>query len=305
MDLIEQYIHAVISYLPKSLKNKARKMIKQQIEEGLPMEHTELDIHNELQKLGSPSDFARHFREEQYLIGPNYYPQYLAVSQKSAPALFLIIMLFATASSFFMAPSENLFFVLANRIFFQPLNVTLQFILWVTVTFIILEKKNIPVPESILIIPKPKQEAVKKIPKKVTLLINGFLTLGGMFLIQFYSHFIALYTAEGILIPLFVSERLTIYLPYLFALGAVQLIFIGTQANVETWDIKLAMTNTLYNISIFIFLVIFMTDSQLFNPEFLDYFLPKQYPVMFLFLTIAFLFCAMDSIKGFKKKKFV
>jgi len=297
MDLIEQYIQAVTSYLPGSLKKKARKVVKSQIEEGLPDDYTEMDIHNELQKLGSPQDFARVFRARQYLIGPNYYPQYLTFLQKVLPVAYAVFLIIQLLDYFFGA--STLFWM--EQLLLQPLNSSIQFVILVTLIFIIMEKKNFPLPESILIIPKPKPEKKAPMPRKYTLIINAFLTLAGLFLIQFFHEVIAIYPPESAPIPLFLPDRLNLYLPVIFTLGALQLLLILLQVLLQEWNRRLAWLNTFYNAAIFIFLLIFTTDGELFNPEFLAYF-PTRWSISIPFLALSFGLCLIDSVNGFRKK---
>lgn len=297
MDLIEQYVQAVISYLPGSLKKKARKVVKSKIEGGLPDDYTEMDIHNQLQKLGSAQEFAREFRTKQYLIGPNYYPQYLTFLQKILPVAY-VIFLFAQLLDFFWGASDRFW---VEQLLLQPLNSSIQFVILVTLVFIILEKKNFPLPESILIIPKPKSEEESPIQKKYTLIINAFLTLAGLFLIQFCNHVIAIYPPEAAPIPLFQADRLNAYLPYVFTLGATQLILIFLQVLLSEWNRSLAWLNALYNAAIFIFLLFFVTDRALFNPDFTAYF-ANWWALGIPFLVLSFGLCLINSLKGFKNK---
>lgn len=298
MDLIEQYIQAVISYLPGSLKNKARKVVRNQIEEGLPADYTEMDIHNELQKLGSPQDYARVFRTSQYLIGPNYYPQYLTFLRIIWPVAYVIFLVSNVWDTFFHSV-ETYGFSFIDYLVIQPLNGTIQVVLGVTLIFIILEKKNIPLPESILIIPKQKDEGEEP-PRKIVLIVNAFLTLGGLFLIQFFGPWIAIYPIDSAPIPLFVQYRLNDFLPFIFGLGALQLLFLFIQSIVHEWTVKLAAINALYNVAVFIFLIVFILDRQLFNPAFLAYF-GEQLFLAISFLILSFGLCLIDSARGFKR----
>ncbi|MCL1949915.1 MAG: hypothetical protein FWF59_09310 [Turicibacter sp.] len=299
MDLIEQYIQAVASYLPGSLKNKARKIIRHQIEEGLPEDYTEMDIHGELQKLGSPQDFARVFRTNQFLIGPNYYPQYLALLQRILPILYVAMLLVNGAHLFLTDEIPHLGKYMLNHLLLRPLNGGIQVVLAITVLFVLLEKNNVPMPESILIIPKPKT-AKKPVPKITKLGVNAFLTLAVIFLMQFFSQIIAIYPQGAGSIPIFDQERLRLYLPFIFLLGAMQLAFIFLEITVAQPGRKMAIANVAYNAAIVTFLTFFLTDRLLYTAGFLNWVGNQTYWFIIPFLSLAFALCVCDSIKKFK-----
>lgn len=298
MNLIDQYIAAVTSYLPASLKKKASKIISHQIYLGLPQNHTELDIHNELQKLGSPQDFARDFRSNQYLLGPGYYPQFLTFLQKTIPFISLFFLLGSVLNMFFQESSANLLLLLLNHIIIRPLMGSIQFAIFVLGVFIILEKKKIPLPESILIIPKPKSLKVQKEKPLFPLFLRTSLLLLFMFIVLFYPHFIAWYPREAEPIPLFYVKRLQAYQPIIFIMGLSRLILFM----VNSKSGKTIIFDVIFHSLLFVFMLLFATDEDILNPQIFNH-LSHLIIMITLWLPVFWIgYFLLLKFKNFRKK---
>lgn len=108
-DLAERYIYEVIRRLPKEQRDEIKLellgLISDMSEEGRAME----DI---LMELGDPKEFARRYRgESQYLIGPEYYDNYMWVTK-----IVLICVTASAAVSAFVNTLLNSHFAFSNII---------------------------------------------------------------------------------------------------------------------------------------------------------------------------------------------
>ena len=77
-EMIERYIYEVIKRVPQDIREEISMELQALIEDMCASE--DASVEEVLQKLGSPEEFAKRYRDhESYLIGPEYYDNYLWV----------------------------------------------------------------------------------------------------------------------------------------------------------------------------------------------------------------------------------
>ncbi len=77
-EMIERYIYEVVKRVPQAVKEEIRMELQELIEDMCGEEGS--NVETVLQKLGDPAEFAKRYRDENnYLIGPEYYDNYVWV----------------------------------------------------------------------------------------------------------------------------------------------------------------------------------------------------------------------------------
>lgn len=81
-EMTKRYIYDVVKRVPQNMREEIEMELQALIEDMCAQE--ELSVEEALQKLGDPAEFAKRYRDhDSYLIGPDYYDQYLWVLKLS------------------------------------------------------------------------------------------------------------------------------------------------------------------------------------------------------------------------------
>jgi hypothetical protein len=140
MDLVDRYLQAVKSALPKSdqddIVQELNDSILSQIEEkesalGRPLNEDE--VVELLKKMGSPAKLASQYREQQGLIAPTVMPIYWKVLKATMGLVFLVNVIAAIVTA---AAGRPLMESLLPIIRFP--SIAIQTFAWITLTFIAL-----------------------------------------------------------------------------------------------------------------------------------------------------------------------
>ena len=284
--MIEKYIEEVVKHLPESQREEVRKKLNSRILEQLPSEHTEEDIKNVLTKLGDPKMVAREYGGlKNYLIGPDVYDTYVYVLK-----IVFSVLAFAIPFAAIITAMQNLAKASAIEIVIniitQTITMGLQGVLnafgWVTAFFVILERVGI----------SPKQMAVNKwstdnlsnVNKKdmetlgaITNIIFAIITVIVMYNADRLLGWYNLREEGGVLnvVPLFNQEVINTFMPFI-AILALCVIFISIlKLLYRKWNIKIALSNLVYNILSMVYVIFFFSMKNLINGEFIELFASK------------------------------
>ena len=166
-EMINRYIYEVTKRVPQ----KQRKEIELELSELIEDMKEEGTIEDILTKLGNPEEFAKRYRDENnYVIGPDYYDDYMWLVKIGAFGIAISSIVSAVVQGFTDVQEWKDFF----KVFFREgissfIVGTISFLGMLTIIFILLERLKIKVDI------KPDKEwapsQLPAIPTKRTLII--------------------------------------------------------------------------------------------------------------------------------------
>jgi hypothetical protein len=331
MKMIDRYIYAATERLPEDTREDVSLELRANIEDMLPDNPTESDIRVVLERLGNPTNLADEYsQKKRYLIGPSMYDSYFSVLKLVTGIVTIVVMCLTLLAWIFDPPVDGTFVQMSIRFFVDILVSCIQGViqgfLWVTLTFAILEKSGvnegkIPFikkkwsPDDLPAIPVSKKRKISRIETAFSMFCIVFFTA----LIYFQSELIGLYIKgdNGLTLvsPLFVKERLQSYIVIILVLTVIQLGILIWKFISMKWTFSLAIANAASNTALSVFICVFLSDTSLFNQEFLSKIsdftktsLPEITSIWLrssLWITIAvFISISLfDSVMGFVKCK--
>ena len=144
--LIDRYVTAATQELPENRRaDVAREiriaideLVNQRLDSGEP---ADLAIRESLNELGEPTSFAAAYEDSpRYLIGPGWYPTYIAVLKRVLPIVLIGLVLFSVLLDMADNPGENFRFThVVSSTVDTAYDIGVQVLLWVTAGFIIAE----------------------------------------------------------------------------------------------------------------------------------------------------------------------
>ena len=145
MDLIEVYILEVTRRLPEKSRKDIALELRSTIEDMLPDHYAEEDVKKALEKLGNPATLASGYRDRpMHLIGPRYFDLYVTLLKMILPIAGVIALISMIASYFFTYNGEEAILTIIIEVFAKGIwvlvEVGLQVLFWVTLTFAIIER---------------------------------------------------------------------------------------------------------------------------------------------------------------------
>lgn len=273
---IERYIYDVVRRFPKNQQAEIEKEVRVLIYDLLEgKEETDVDAVKEvLMELGKPSLLADTYRgEKRYLIGPDYFDEYIMLLRIVIPIAVIVITAVMTIQ-YAVAPSGNPF-VMVGEILGAILSAALQAFTWVTISmaavsyYTVKTKKeeqwnlsDLPeVPKQTLRISK-SDAIVSIVFHLITLVIVlSMLNYVGIYLFQDQLTYIALFPDEKL--PL---------LQLLF--GIVIALEIGGELlklSAGSYSWKLAIPLTVLNTITLVISMVVIAMDQFWNPEFIQF----------------------------------
>ncbi len=273
---IERYIYDVVRRFPKNQQAEIEKEVRVLIYDLLEgKEETNVDAVKEvLMELGKPSLLADTYRgEKRYLIGPDYFDEYIMLLRLVIPIAVIVITAVMTIQ-YAVAPSGNPF-VMVGEILGAILSAALQAFTWVTISmaavsyYTVKTKKeeqwnlsDLPeVPKQTLRISK-SDAIVSIVFHLITLVIVlSMLNYVGIYLFQDQLMYIALFPDEKL--PL---------LQLLF--GFVIALEIGGELlklSAGSYSWKLAIPLTVLNTITLVISMVVIAMDQFWNPEFIQF----------------------------------
>ncbi|MDF2557373.1 MAG: hypothetical protein K0R71_1201 [Bacillales bacterium] len=147
MELIERYIYAVTKRLPETQRADVAKELRGNIEDMLSDQPTAKEVEDVLLELGEPSKLAFEYRgKKRYLIGPEYFDQYIHVLKLTCVILAAIGAIGTFIEAYVSHVNENSFeymFEVFWNIIGSGFNGALHAFAWVTGIFFIFERFDI------------------------------------------------------------------------------------------------------------------------------------------------------------------
>lgn len=286
MKLIDRYVYAVTEHFQKESKEDVGKELRANIEDMLPENYSDKDVYQALEKLGSPRKLANEYNpRSRYLIGPGYYDNYLSVLKLVIGICTIVFVGIAILDWAFEPPVDgytygnllNLFIELISAVF----GGAIQGALWVTLVFAILERTTGEVDQVPFSNKKWTPDDLPEFPidnkkkiSRVETVFSMFCTVLFTALICVKPQLIAIYTKDDTgglnATPFFDVERLQSYMVILFVFLVIQFgIFIWKYIT-GSWNLPLAIVNTIYNVAISILIIVMLSDQALLNTEFLS-----------------------------------
>lgn len=144
-EMTERYIHEVIRRVPQDMREEIRLELQALIEDMCAGEG--LSVEEALTKLGNPADFAGRYREKpDYLIGPEYYDNYILILKLGLIGIGISAVLSAFVSAFTDVNSwSDLFGGFFTELFVTAINGTYSMVGIITIVFAVLEWQKVKV----------------------------------------------------------------------------------------------------------------------------------------------------------------
>lgn len=292
MKLIELYIQEVTRRLPEKMRADIALELRSTIEDSLPDHFSEDDVKQVLEQFGNPASLAAQYKDQpMHLIGPKFYDIY-----KTILKIVLLAAPFAALIGFFIgeieavAKSDTFLLFIVSSLgegIWIALSTAIQAFFWVTIIFIILERTIAPTVqtpltwsgkqwspadlENIAFLPS------HKVIKKGEILFGFAWTIIWAVLYFNATHLIGVYEStpeqEGLQykLPVFDHDVLRSYWPIVVFFIIAELLFTAYKARTRIWTYKLAISNVIFQLASAIFLLMIMSNPNLFNPEFIAY----------------------------------
>lgn len=162
-EMTERYIYDVVKRVPQNMREEIEMELWALIEDMCAQE--ELSVEEALQKLGDPAEFAKRYRDhDNYLIGPDYYDQYLWVLKLSVFCVGISAVVSAIVQGLTQSDTIVHFFTrLFEEFFINLFGGTLSILGLITIIFAVMEYYKVAVQV------KPgKNWSVKELSKNTT-----------------------------------------------------------------------------------------------------------------------------------------
>ncbi|XID91947.1 hypothetical protein ACF3MZ_26260 [Paenibacillaceae bacterium WGS1546] len=281
MNLIDQYVYAVVKRLPEKARADVEKELRANIEDMLPDDYTDADVQHALLTLGNPAVLANRYRDNpRYLIGPELYGNYLYVMK-----VVMLVALFSIPVAAFTSVVTDARYMGVYEIAMQ---IVVQFALMavqafyiifacVTILFAILDRvdrKYVQWPftgkpwtiQDLDEVPPPSSAIGKSGP--IFLIVFSVLAGGALSL---FPHLIGWSRKDDgwSITLLFNLDVLRAYVPALVALTAFSVILASLQLIGRRWTMRLALINAALQASSIVFVCLFLLDPHLFAESFI------------------------------------
>lgn len=330
MKLIDRYIHAVTEHLPQDVREDIAKELQGNIEDMLSEEASEEEVYQVLKELGNPRKLANEYNpRKKYLIGPGFYEQYIDTLKLVIGICIAVFVTIAILSGVVdmggTLPSTKEYVKLMSSITSAVFEGALQGALWVTIVFIILERSGVEygntpfhkkewTPEDLPDLPLQRHKIISRGDTIFEMCITVLFTA----ILYFNSDFIAIYekTPDQTMniIPLLNGDRLRVFIPFILVLAFLQLGLFVWKLLQGSWNISLAIGNSIYNLLSSLLLIVLVNDKMLVNREFLEtlagYFDQSEIDIVtfsasgvFIWVAVVLILCIWDSVRGFLKAR--
>lgn len=161
-EMVKRYIYEVIRRMPQDTREDIRMELRALIEDMCVEE--QLSVEDALQKLGAPDEFARRYRgDSDYLIGPEYYSNYLWVVKLSLAGIGISAVLSAVMQGISHADSIIHFFAsFLKELFTTAISGSYCVIGIITIIFAVMERQKVK-----LNLKPEKHWSVKELTKNI------------------------------------------------------------------------------------------------------------------------------------------
>lgn len=161
-EMVKRYIYEVTRRMPQDSREDIRMELQALIEDMCVEE--QISVEDALQKLGAPDEFARRYRGDgNYLIGPEYYSNYLWVVKLSLAGIGISAVLSAVMQGIFHADSITHFFTaFLKELFTTTISGSYCVIGIITIIFAVMEHQKVK-----LSLKPEKRWSVKELKKNI------------------------------------------------------------------------------------------------------------------------------------------
>jgi hypothetical protein len=145
--LVDRYVTTAVQDVPdgrradvaREIRTAIGELVEQRLEAGEP---EVLAVRESLNELGNPTQFAAAYDDSpRYLIGPGWYPAYIALLKRLLPIGLIGLASFSIVFDLVEDPGNNFNFAhFVSTVVDTVYNIGIQILLWVTVGFIIAER---------------------------------------------------------------------------------------------------------------------------------------------------------------------
>ncbi|MDN4495161.1 hypothetical protein QYB95_16525 [Ureibacillus sp. BA0131] len=328
MNLIEVYINEVTRRLPIKNREDIGLELKSTIEDMLPDQYTEEDVKNVLEELGNPAVLASGYNERpMHLIGPKFYDIYVSLLKMIVPiaaVIAFIVVLTEYVVGFGKGDTVlNVGLMILGEGIWNIVHVFIQVFFWLTLTFVILERMDCSKDDypRTMSLNKWTPDDLKNIPyiPKERVVSKGYV-LGSLLWTAVWGtiyfnadHLAGVYKDSGsgleFLMPALNQDVLNSFWPLIILVLGLEVAFALFLFIKHQWTRQAAILNTIREIVAIIVLVLLISNSNFFNPEFLAYmntileFTEEQIKRFIIIITLILflLFSIINCIDGFRK----
>jgi len=290
MDLIEVYIQEVTRRLPEKNREDIGLELRSTIEDMLPNDYSEDDVHSVLEKLGNPAVLASRYRDQpMHLIGPRYYDVYVSLLKMIIP-LAAVVALISMIAKYVIGfdPDDTILNIVINIMgegIWVIMEVGIQVFFWLTLVFAILERTDKGKYEEPLSTNFKKWtpmdlKGIANVPRKKSITkvgVFGSLMWTAIWAtLYFYADYlIGVYKGSDagleLIIPALNQDVLLTYWPMVLVVIVIEIGFAIYQLIIGKWTMKMASFNTVIQlISTSLFIVI-ISHPNLVRQELLTY----------------------------------
>ncbi len=281
MELIERYIYAVSKNLPLKQQADIEKELRGLIEDMLlektnGSEATIRQVEEVLTELGEPSQLAEKYQDKKrYVIGPEIYGKYVLIL-KLVLSVVLPIVAVVNAGLLIFKPLENLTASFAEYVGILC-STAITAIFYVTLVFFLVDRLAVSTGE---VLNKSSWKPSDLSPVSAKRLIQVSDAVAG---IVFYTVLIGVFGYAHLIIgahikeadgysftPLLNMEIFRAYLPVLLTLYGLSLVKEVGKLIYGNWIVPLWGFNLILNVSIAVFYVIMLSNSNILNSGFID-----------------------------------
>ena len=328
MNLIEVYIYEVTRRLPNKNREDIGLELKSTIEDMLPEKYSEDEVKKVLVELGNPAVLASEYNERpMHLIGPKYYDLYMSLLKMIVPIA--VVIAFISVVAKYLVGFEggdtvlNMGLMILGEGIWSILNVFMQVFFWLTLTFAILERTDhnedkYPRTMSLQKWTPDDLKNISYIPQNRAVskgYVFGSLLWTAIWGTIYFNadHLAGVYegTGEGLefILPALNQEVLNSFWPLIVIVIGLEIAFALTLFIKNQWTKKIAFFNVIREIIAVIVLIFLITNSNLFNPEFLAYMsdilniAAGQIRSFIIGLTLILfpIFSIYNSVEGYRK----
>lgn len=330
MKTIDRYVLAVSERLPEDIREDIKKELYANIEDMMPENPSEDDIRIVLEKLGDPVKLANEYKgTKRYLIGPDMYDSYISVLKLVTGIVALVVAIVALLGEVVNPSSSDGLIgmsvdIIANTIG-GAIEGAIQGFMWVTLTFVILERTGVNEGKLPFIKKKWSVNDLREVPvsngrkiSRVETAIEMFFTMLFLIVLYFQPKSIGIYGSGDngikIIAPLIRVERLNHYMPIIIIIAFLSFVIQIWKFISMKWDLPLAIANVIDNIVVCALIVVMIGDTSLINYNFI----PSlgdliNIPLIKInsiwgtgagiFVAVIVIICLWDCISGFIKCK--
>lgn len=290
MNLAEIYIQEVTRRLPEKNREDIALELRSTIEDMLPDYHSEEDVKEVLEKLGSPVALANGYLDRpMHLVGPRYFDLYVTLLKMILPIAALVSFIATMAQHVIGYSGEeaviNMILDIIGLGVWALIEVAIQVFFWLTLMFAILErvdkgKDAQPLTTSLKKWTPDDLKNIAYIPKKKA--ISKFEVFGSLLwtaiwaTLYFYAHyFVGIYEGNGdqldFVTPSFNQEVLLQYWPIVLLVIGLEIALAFYKLIKGQWTNRMALFNTALQLLSTIVFIVILINPNLLSQDFLKY----------------------------------